>query len=146
MIMLFNDDLCEYVDQNKESIIDDLKNNDTETNETNIYDQARNDIECYFAELRGALSFYDSMNECKIKAVAILGLWYGKRKAQKVFNNLYDAVLKCFEDVNALYFDNKRTTLTLRATHHDGENIIKFYAIKKGKSYAIKHDDILGGL
>lgn len=142
-IIIYSDDVCEYVQNYKSDICEYLKENDTPINDNNIFDEAQNNINAYYEDIKNTLSAYDNNNNYKsILVVACLGLWYGKRQAQKHFNSLYNAVLYCFEDINALYFERKNTTLTLSATHHDGTNIFKFYVIKNGKKYAIKLNDI----
>jgi len=146
MIKLYNDDVCEYVNACKNEIIENLKNDDAEINDTNIYNYAYSDMQFYYDELKNGVRAFDNLKgNKKILVVASLGLWYGRKEAKRIFNNLQDILFKCFEDVNALYFEKKNSTLTLRATHHDGENFFKFYVLDHGKKYAITYDDMLRG-
>lgn len=144
-ITIYNDDLCAYIDAYNDDIIASLKDNDADINDNNIFEEARRMTDADFDDLRYSLGRFDKNNNCNVYASASLGLWYGRVQAHRIFANLQDAVQSCFEDVNAVYFDNKRCTLTLRATHHDGENIIKFYKIIQGKKRAITYADIYGG-
>lgn len=139
MIKIYNDDVCEYVNENEKYLIDTLKENDEAINNENIFKLAHSDIEKLFYDLMQAVNYYDNVfNDNKILCVANLGLWYGHVKTQRYFKTLKEALY--FEDVNALYFERKNSTLTLRACHHDGENIYKFYSVKNGKKYAINYD------
>lgn len=145
-IILYNDDVCEYATTYRADICEDLKAMDIEENDANIFDEARRQIDASFEDMRHGLAYYDYTTTADgVLVEAVLGLWYGKRKVHKFFDSLEDAVLFCFEDINKLYFANKRNALTLRATHHDGENYFKFYKIINKRKYAIKLDDLEGG-
>lgn len=144
-ITIYNDDLCAYIDAYRDDIITSLKDNDADINDSNIFEEARRMTNAEFIDLQDALEYFDKNNKYDVYASASLGLWYGRRQGHKVFTSLKDAVQSCFEDINAVYFNNKRCTLTLRATHHDGENLIKFYKIIKGKKRAITYADVYGG-
>lgn len=147
MYYLFNDDACEYVANNKNEIIELLKEQHTETTETNIFNFAADEINYNFEEVKTIIKNFDKQNENnKIIVVASLGLWYGRRAGSAKIDTLQAALFGLFEDVNALYFKNKKSTLTLRATHHDGENFFRFYKLIHGKKYAITQAELLRGL
>ena len=146
MIILFNDDVVNYVNENKKDLIERLIENGLELSDSNFYTEAQNDIDAYFEDLKNAVAYFDrnTKYDC-IQVYASLGLWYGTRKGSKRIDTLQSALFGLFEDVNALYFKNKKSTLTLRASHHDGENIFRFYKVVNGKKYAINFDDFVQG-
>lgn len=78
----------------------------------------------------------------QILCCADFGLWYGRRQATANFNNLFTAFYKCIEDCNTVYYDNKNTTLKLKAIHHDGVNYYKFYKIVNNRKKAIKLNEL----
>jgi len=106
-----------------------------------IYNSLLND---FGDDLEDAVKNYDNKSkyDC-VLVVANLGLWYGRRQAQKTFKNLYTALQTCAEQENKVYFDNKKTTLKLNAYHHDGINLFKFYKVVNGRKYAIKYNNLL---
>lgn len=77
---------------------------------------------------------YDS-----IVLLADLGLWYGRRKAQKEYKtlkNLFDDS-KIFYDTTTIYANSKTQTINIKTIHHDGVNYYKVYFKKAGKLYAV---------
>lgn len=147
MLKLFDNDLSNYLNTYSADIIDALKENDTDPTPQNIDAYAVDQIENDASNIFHGLKFYDKITDYKnIYVVADLGLWYGRRKAFKTFNNLHDAVTFCFEDSNTLYFKSKKSTLTLCAAHHDGTNIFKFYKVINNKRRAITYNEIINAI
>lgn len=147
MLKLFDDDLSNYLNIYSADIINALKENDTEPTPQNIDAYAMDQIENDASDVICGLKFYNKITEYEnIYVVADLGLWYGRRKAFKYFNNLHDAVTFCFEASNTLYFKNKKSTLTLCAAHHDGVNIFKFYKVINNKRRAITYNEIINAI
>lgn len=147
-IVIYTDDLSEYIDAYGDDIKADLKANaddDHEPTADEISDEASARIEADADDLREMLNAYDKNNDfIKIIVVASFGLWYGRREARGEFKTLAEAVRRCFYDYNRLYFTAKNSTLNLCAIHHDGRNYYKFYAIDEhGKKHAIKEKDLL---
>lgn len=146
MFVIYYDDVCEYVNNNKEYLIDLLNDIGDPISDEAIQQQAENEINEGSDNLKSTVQFFDNITKYnKIIVVASLGLWYGTRTVKKCFNSLYDALFNSrgvFQDVNKLFFKDKRGTLTLNAIHHDGVNVLKFYKIVNGKRCAIKYDEI----
>lgn len=140
--IIYNDNIIDVIDENKSLLIDSLKDNDAEPTETNIINEAQSMIDDDANNLRETIRNFDIVNKYKILVVASLGLWYGCRAATKIFDSLECAIYPCLEDVNTIYFKKSNTTLTLDATHHDGNNNFKFYKVVKGKKYAITFKEL----
>lgn len=141
MIKLLTDDVSEYVQDNKQFLIETLQDDDKEANNKNIDSLALEMIEQDTTELKQAARSFDAVGGFdKIQVCAVLGLWYGKRTGSKTFNTLSECITRFCEDQNTFYFKRKNTTLTLAASHHDGVNLFKFYYIKNGKRYAINYN------
>lgn len=144
MLTIYNDDLYDFIDNNKSDLISAIKDDDGTPDNATIINYASDWIAADYDYLCDDVSRFDEITQAqKIYIDASLGLWYGRRKASATFKTLYEAIRKCFLDSNKLYFKNKNTTLTLEASHHDGVNVYKFYKIIKGKKYAIKYGDIM---
>ena len=144
MIYIYNDDAVKYTDENKEDLKEYLNEQGIEINDTNLIYQASNEIQSNYEDIKNMVALFDShKNYDKILVVASLGLWYGRRTGSKKIDTLQAGLFSLFEDVNAIYFKNKNSALTLRATHHDGENFFRFYKVVNGKKYAIKYADII---
>lgn len=145
MIEIYNDDLLTYIENNKEYIKDFLNDMQITICDDVITEQASADIEQAAEDLKSSIRYYDNITKYnKIFVVASLGLWSGIKAAQGYFNNLYDAIFNsgCLEDQNCLFFKTKKSTLTLKAIHHDGANVFKFYKVINGKKYAININDL----
>lgn len=139
---IYNDDICAYIDENKNCIIESLKEIDLTINDENIFCEASTMIDNDADYLKDLIISYDrKTNYNKILVVADFGLWYGRRKVTKYFKSLYDAFYRCVQDTNKVYFYRKNTTMLLNAIHHDGCNYFKFYKIINNKKYAISFDD-----
>lgn len=143
MMTIYNDDVIQYATENKNFIIESLNECGIDPTESNIINEARSMIDTDADYLKELIINFDKNNNYKIKVVATLDLWNGKRQATAIFNSLYDCLFKCFEDVNAVYFKNNKTTITLDAAHHDGVNMFKFYLLKHGKKYAINFNKLM---
>lgn len=147
MKIIYNDSLCDYVQKYSDDIIACLKENNIDPSLENIDNEAQACIDADFEYIKELLITFDNRNNKKIYVSAVLGLWYGKRQAFKIFNSLSDAVAFCLEDVNALYFKKVNDALTLCATHHDGNNIFKFYTIEKyNRKKAINYNMLYEGI
>ena len=142
-IIIYIDDINEYIANNKDYIINQLQENDDPINDESIMQAAyyllENDDKYLLNEY---INNFDLSNN-KILVVASFGLWYGKRQGKAIFNSLKDAIYKCCYDSNKIYFDNKNTTLKMRSIHHDGINKYKFYKLVNNKKYAIKYKEFL---
>lgn len=143
MYNFYYDDVNQYITENKQILIDEITENNTAATDENIYQLAAERINDINIMLNSCLREYDAKHDNKIIVVASLGLWYGRREATKIFNNLYDAFYSCVYDVNYLYFKNINSTMNLKSAHHDGVNYYKFYKLVNGKKYAIKLNDLL---
>lgn len=155
MYIIFDDDATEYAQKNRQNIIDflllndeeltqkDFENDDAQTEDA-IINGAYDLIGFDFDELEDKIHTYDknAKYDC-ILCVADLGLWYGRRKAQKHFKNLYSAFHACTEDTNKVYFKRNNSAMILNAAHHDGTNIFKFYKIVNGKRKAVNYKDFI---
>ena len=138
IIKLFYDDVNEYIDDFKEDIIETLKEDGIEATEDAIYEEAQHNIDWALEDFKNGLRFFDNITDYdSILIEATLGLWNRTVTGKATANKLYDAVFAYVEDYNLFYFKDKRSTLTLKATHHDGDNYFKFYKVKNGKKYAI---------
>jgi len=145
MYTFYHDDAYRYMQENKETIKDEIKENNEALyiDDDMLYRQAADDLDYLYYDLVNCLKEYDLKNDNKILIVASLGLWYGRRQATAVINNLYNAVHKCLQDQNELYFEKNNTTLNIKASHHDGVNYYKLYKLVNGRKYAIKLNDLL---
>lgn len=141
--IIYNDDIYNYIEENKPYIIDALKDYEISVNYENIKAEAASMIEADADQLKEFLKKYDSDNKNKILVTASLGLWYGKREGKKAFNGLSDIFFNFCEDYNKVYFKTASSTLTLEAAHHDGVNVFKFYKLVNGKKRAIKYNEFI---
>lgn len=143
-LTIYNDDINEYVTDNKQFIINSLNELELTINDENITAEAATMIDNDGDELKQMIMSYDKTNkyDC-VLCVADLGLWYGRRKASKHFKTLYDAFYTCVYDTNKVYFNKANQTLKLQACHHDGVNYYKFYKVINGKKYAINYNDFI---
>lgn len=108
---------------------------DAETIENIIYD---NIAAWYDAEL---------MNLDKpvtLLALADLGLWNGRKKGYRIFDNLNDCLNYCRCDSIKVYVEG--VTLKAELYHHDGTNYISFYIFDDNSDAAEKFlDDFCRG-
>lgn len=142
--IIYNDDVCEYANEFKKDIIENLQANNCNIDDDAIYQEAYAMINNDYEYMQELINCYENIYKPqKILCIANFGLWYGRRKAQKYFNNLYDALRVCYQDNNKLYFKKNNSTLELSASHHDGTNYYKFYAIIDGKKKAIKYNQVI---
>ena len=146
MIILFNDDVIEYIEKNKADIAESIKEDDRYPTAEAIEEEAYSWIKTDWDYLRDDVATFDEVSQyTKIIIEGDLGLWYGRRKIVAKCDTLFEALTKAMEDYNTLFFKNKNATLQLKAIHHDGVNYFKFYKVIKGKKYAIKYNDIYRG-
>lgn len=143
MIIIYTDDAFKYVEDNKEFLIEELQNKDADVTDDALYEEAYRCIEDDGEYLKDILTSYDRRsNNDGVCVEASLGLWYGRRAATARFNSLNDAFYRCIEDYNTVFFKRVNSTMTLKAAHHDGVNVFKFYALRGGKKYAITFNDM----
>lgn len=140
--IIYTSDIFEYVETNKQEIIENLNDNEIEVNEDTIYNEAQNlcdfDYECLLDQIK----CFDKKHGHKILALATLGLWYGKVKGGKIFEDLESALSSAYEDTNTLFYKNKNATLELEARHHDGTNHFKFYELTdEGENWLLNNED-----
>lgn len=146
MIKLYTDSVCDYVQDNRQALVEELKENEQEPNEKNIDELAQELIDDDGEQLRQAAKYFDNVGAFdSIEVRGVLGLWYGKRTGSATFKTLSECLFKFCEDLNTFYFKRKNTTLTLAATHHDGTNVFSFYYVKNGKRYAINYNLFMNG-
>ena len=146
MIILYTDDIDFFISNNKSDLIAEIKENGDEPTDEALFDLAYDYITNDSQLLKRQFDAFDNRyktnkRQYKILIEACLGLWNGTRKAKRVFDKLADC-LNFLEDYNTFYFDKRNTTLTLKATHHDGTNYFKIYKIIKGKKRAINYLEI----
>lgn len=143
--MLYTSDIYAYMDLYQNDIKEYLESLDIDPQPNEIEDAAYNFIEEDLNYLKELIINFDNENNTKILIAADLGLWYGRRKATKICDNLYSAVFNsgCLEDINIIYFEDDKNTLTLEAAHHDGNNKFKFYIYQNGRKKAIKFSDLV---
>ena len=144
MFIIYDDDAYKIIEKYKADIRQAVKDNNETPDAETIQAEAQAWINADYQNLCDDVTRFDETTQAqKIYVVASLGLWYGRRRASATFTSLYAALHRCFEDYNTLYFKDKRSRLVLKAYHHDGVNIFKFYKIINGKKYAIKYGDII---
>jgi len=138
MIVLYNSDVCDYIDNNKKYVNEYMQEN----NIKDIYTAAYNLIDIDYYYLKDLLNSYCC---ARIRVFARLGLWYGIQTGRKDFRSLIAAFYHCCDGYDSIkiYFKNKNSTMTIEARHHDGVNLFKCYKVIKGKKYAIKYSDIM---
>ena len=146
MIILYTDDADAIIRNYKSDLVAEIKENGNEPTDEAIYNLANDYITSDGELLKRQFDAFDNRyktnkRNCKILIEATLGLWYGKKKAKGVFDNLADC-LNYLEDLNTFYFEKKNTTLTLKAVHHDGVNYFKIYKLINGKKRAINYLEI----
>ncbi len=144
--VIFTDDISDYIDINKDYIIDNFKEiNGKEPNDDEITNEANNLLNYDCDDFNALIDNFDkNINYLKIMIVASFGLWYGRRDGVYFAKTLSEAIYKACKDNNTFYFTAKNSTLNLCAIHHDGRNYYKFYAIDEhGKKHAIKEKDLL---
>lgn len=148
MLVLFDDDITKAAEEHKEQIQEYAEEDHINLYEkNNLYDVAAVFLDEDLQEIKSALYNYDNLVFFeKIKIVATIQTW---RKSYDVYcfyrGSLEEAVTKLFEDHNKIYFKTKNSTLRLSASHHDGTNNFKFYAVfKDGRTKAIKYNDLIG--
>lgn len=110
----------------KDNAIENLQENDIEPTQENI------DNEIYFLMCEYLQNEKDNLDiNIDIIAIADIGLWNGRVKGYKLFNNL-NQIFNCMQDYNEFYVEGS----TLKATvhHHDGTNFINFYVIDMDKN------------
>ena len=140
--VLFLDDTYAYIDIYRRDILEYLAEYDIDPMPDNIEDAALEMISADIETIKESIKNFDTKNNYKIYVAASLGLWRGVVHGHAVYNNLYDAIFNQAQDINILYFKDKRSALTLDASHHDGTNNFKFYKVVNGKRYAIKYNDL----
>ena len=144
MVTIYTNDLYNFMDVNADYIKEYLQENDEQINDKNIQGAALDMIDCDYNDLLSALNMYDNIADySKILCIGSLGLWYGTRNGKKYFKSLASAIISLLENENTIFFKTKKSTIQLKAIHHDGTNNFKFYAIVKGIKQAIKLNDII---
>ena len=143
-ITIYNDDVIQFIEDNTENIKNWLHDDDEPETEENIQAYAQYYIDDDLEQLDILLTAYDEKNtNAKYIIDGCLGLWYGCRKIKNTyFTSLKNAVFKCFEDINKVYFLNNNTTIQIESHHHDGCNNFKIYKLVNGKRKAIKYIDL----
>lgn len=140
--VIFNDNVCDYLEACKSDIIDNLESNGEEVNDNTIYEEAQRLINFDCEDLKEALKIYDKQHNRRVLGIASLGLWNGRFKGGKILDNLSSALNAC-EDTNTLYCERKNGTLKLKAIHHDGTNYFSFYEITdKGERFIEQHTNM----
>lgn len=142
-IVVFTDDIYDYMQNNKKYILEYLSNNDIDATPDNIEDGAHALIDFDFDYFTDLINNFDLSAYDKILVVYSLGLWNGTRHGSAYCDTLAEAIQKSAYDINEVYFNNKKSTLSMNACHHDGENNYKFYKIVNGKKYAIKYAEFM---
>ena len=145
--ILVNDDLNDFIEQEKDYLVElvkELENDPSEPTQEQLESYAQEAINNDISDFESMVRDYDKYIDFDhIKVVAKLGLWYGERNGQKTFKSLQDCVLKYCEDYNLFFCTRENSTLTLKATHHDGTNIFKYYQVVKGKQRAITINELV---
>lgn len=143
-ITVYNDDLYTFINNNLEDIKNWLHDDEEPQTDENIQAYAQYYINDDFEQLNILLNAYDEKHtNAKYIVVGSLGLWYGRRAIKNAsFTSLKNAVFKCFEDVNTVYFFNNAATIQIDAAHHDGVNRFKIYKLVNGRRKAIKYIDL----
>ena len=142
-ILIYTNDLYAYQKLNINDILEYLQDSGIDPTPNAIEDAAGELIDNDYLYLADLVKNYDKQNNNKIYVKASLGLWRGRVNGWRVYDNLFIALFDNIQDINAVYFESKKTTLTLAASHHDGDNYFKFYKLVNGKKYAIKTEDFL---
>lgn len=142
-IVVFTDDIYDYMQNNKNDILNYLSDNDIDATPDNIEDGASELLQCDYDYFTDLINNFDLGTYDKILVIYSLGLWNGTRNGCAYCKTLSEAIQKASEDINEVYFNNKNSTLSMNACHHDGENNYKFYKIVNGKKYAIKYAEFM---
>lgn len=77
------------------------------------------------------------------------GLWYGARHIVPTFcDNLYDAVMKCVDNMDYVILEVENNTLNITGIHHDGRNHFSINLLRPDAYYKGKEwdDEIDGNL
>ena len=148
--VIFTDDVCKYVEMNKDYIIESLnelyeeENDDGDYTDDAIMEEAYRLIEFDCDYLKDTLKAYDKRRACNILVVGTCGLWYGRVAGGKICDTLEDAVISLCHDYNTLYYERRNGTLKLTAVHHDGSNEFIFYRITpQGDKFIYDNEDRL---
>ena len=141
-IIIFTDDICEYVEKYKSDIVSNLKDNDftdEEINDDLIFEEAQRLINWDCEDLREALN-HTAQKLGRVLLLANLGFWNGRARGGEILSDLSEILRGC-EDINTLYYTRKNGTLKMSATHHDGTHYIEFYEITdKGEDFIQRHE------
>lgn len=142
--VIYNSDIYEYMLNNDDAIIQYLNDYGIDPLPNAKEDAAIQLIDDDYLLLTQLINNFDKkVKYQKIYVDATLGLWRGTVKTNATFKTLFNAIFKCLEDVNKVYFKKQNSALTIEASHHDGTNIFKFYKVVGGKKYAINQKDLL---
>lgn len=115
-------------DYYKDNAIENLQENDIEPTQENI------DNEIYFLMCEYLQNEKDNLDiNIDIIAIADIGLWNGRVKGYKLFNNL-NQIFNVSADYNDYYVEG--CTLKATCVHHDGVNYVDFYVIDLNKNGA----------
>ena len=137
---IYTDSVIDYIDNNRNDLVDYLKDSDREATDEEIQKLAYSEIEFEANELLNMFKHYDKQHRHSVLVVGTFGLWYGKAQGGTIYKGL-DALTDLYEDVNTFYFNRKNGTLRLEAIHHDGTNNFAIYELTdKGEQYLLEHE------
>ena len=140
------DDIHAIQELYKSDILESLKENNIDPQPNAIEDCASEFIDADLYFFKELIKSYDSKHNNKIFVVADFGLWYGRRAGYKEYNSLYEAIFNdILQDTNIIYYSDKRQTLKIDSSHHDGVNHYKLYKLVNNKKYAIKYNELIEG-
>lgn len=84
--------------------------------------------------------FLNELSNIPVLLIADLGLWNGRSKGGKA-GYLKDIIISATsQDSNKIEYNQEDSTIDITASHHDGTNFYKVYALsKKGEAYWQNH-------
>lgn len=116
-----------------------LEINELTVDDLNMDDFLNDTVQMYLDDEKVNINFQERKNGEKYYLVlADLGLWNGRADGGLIIKGIWNAICKCFEDYNKIYFDGKR--LKIQAVHHDGTNYFQIRELTdKGVEYWNNH-------
>ena len=126
-------------EENKTMYKEFLEMNNMTEDDIDINEYLDNEIGQYWNDEYENLTSHEKVQGEKYYLVlADLGLWNGRADGGLIIKGIWNAISKCFEDYNKVYFDGKR--LKVEACHHDGTNYFQIRELTdKGVKYWNNH-------
>lgn len=141
--ILFTDDIASSGydwQETKQSLIENGMN-ESEITDQDIQNEIEQQLSFDYDDFMERVKNFDKKHHKKILITGRLGLWNGSPDVRDIENTLLEAITKCLEDTNTIYTQTTKSTLEIKASHHDGSNCFKLYAItSKGEKFIADHE------